>query len=183
MHTVNQPCPCRSFNFYAGVSGNSSESSKKAFQCLPPLRVHMANASEITELFLSPLCLEFSVGALQGFWKLWENKGKAESRERRKESAWEDKNRRAPIKRRAHHAHLGTRHTSHSASGNEHGEGMCQMVEVIRLPAQLKFLRDRSDAYRFTFILLRGHPSGMLLKMKKLGILRTFDFFFLNGTL
>lgn len=50
---------------------------------------------------------------------------------------------------------------------------MFQVMELIRLPAQLK-----SDTYRFTFILLRGHLSGMLLKMKKLGILRTFDFFF-----
>lgn len=52
MHTVNQSCPCRSFNLHACVSGNILESSKKAFQCLPLLGVHMANASEITELSL-----------------------------------------------------------------------------------------------------------------------------------
>ena len=52
MHTVNQSGGCRNFNLHACVSGNILESSKKAFPCLPLLRVHMANASEITEPFL-----------------------------------------------------------------------------------------------------------------------------------
>lgn len=113
----------------------------------------MANASEITGLFFfKAKHIPFMFGILsRSLTEILDSMGRIKAKWRR---ANEGKyigrqNLSTLIKRRSHNARLGTRHTSRLffAPGNENGDGIYQMMELIRLAVQLKFLSDLSDTY------------------------------------